>query len=468
MTLVLALLPFALLHLGYGAALAALARRLGAGREPWAWLPGPNLLLPFVLAGRSPAWGALLLVPAWNVIVWVQAWAEVFARLHRPAWTAVGMAVPGLNLAGRPIDVLWSVADASARIRNDIHTNDRVVLTGEGALGAWDYRAAVNYGRSQRETQAGDGWLRVSGIASVQGTTSRTLFLDPQLNPFGLQDAAGLALLDKASMSGQTLRLHKAENASVDATFSRSLMKLSGGNMMLALGTELRRDTWKAIGLASNDLSAALNGQIDLLGGDNIASGANSGTSTRISRDTDGSPNYYVVRPGDDQLFNCPVIFASDAGTIGFTAPQADRLRQYFLKGGFLWADDFWGTAAWENWEYQIGRVLPPDEFPIEDVPLDDPILRSQFELKEIPQITNIQFWRQWNGTNTSERAEDSADVHFRAIRDSHGRIMVLMTHNTDVADSWEREGEDPDFFYQFSPRGYALGVDVLLHVLTH
>ena len=49
-----------------------------------------------------------------------------------------------------------------------------------------------------------------------------------------------------------------------------------------------------------------------------------------------------------------------------------------------------------------------------------------------------------------------------------NGRIMVLMTHNTDVADSWEREGEDPGFFYQFSPSGYALGIDVLLHAMTH
>jgi hypothetical protein len=57
---------------------------------------------------------------------------------------------------------------------------------------------------------------------------------------------------------------------------------------------------------------------------------------------------------------------------------------------------------------------------------------------------------------------------HFRAVRDGRGRIMVAMTHNTDVADSWEREGEDPAFFYQFSPDGYAFGVNVLLHALTH
>ena len=191
-------------------------------------------------------------------------------------------------------------------------------------------------------------------------------------------------------------------------------------------------------------------------------------TRTRISRDTDGSPNYYVVRATDDTLFNCPVIVASDAGTLGFTEAQADRLRAVLPQGRLPLGRRLLGDGG-------MGELGVPDRpcaaarrVPIEDIPLDDPILKSQFELHEIPQITNIQFWRQWGGTNTSERGDDSAVVHFRAIRDSHRRIVVLMTHNTDVADSWEREGEDPDFFYQFSPRGYALGVDVLLHVLTH
>jgi hypothetical protein len=191
-------------------------------------------------------------------------------------------------------------------------------------------------------------------------------------------------------------------------------------------------------------------------------------TKTRISRDGNGDPNYYVVRLTDDQLFNCPLIVASDAGTIGFTEVQATRLREYLLKGGFLWVDDFWGSEAWDQWASQIARALPPSEFPIEDVAADDPMLRSMFEIHEIPQITNIQFWRRFGGTYTSERGEDSAEVHLRVIRDSHRRAVVVMTHNTDVADSWEREGEDPQFFYQFSPKGYALGVDVLLHAMTH
>jgi Domain of unknown function (DUF4159) len=191
-------------------------------------------------------------------------------------------------------------------------------------------------------------------------------------------------------------------------------------------------------------------------------------TKARVSRDSSRTPNFYVVRPLDDALFNCPFVVASDAGTIGFREDEAEHMRNYLLKGGFFWADDFWGSAAWDHWASQIARVFPPAEYPIEDVQIGDPMLRSLFEVKEIPQITNIQFWRRFGGTQTSERGDDSAEVHFRAIRDSHRRIMVLMTHNTDVADSWEREGEDPAFFYQFSPSGYALGIDVLLHAMTH
>ena len=191
-------------------------------------------------------------------------------------------------------------------------------------------------------------------------------------------------------------------------------------------------------------------------------------TKTRVSRDVNHRPNFYVVRPLDDTLFNCPFIVASDAGTVGFNDDEAERLRTYLLKGGFFWADDFWGPEAWEQWSSQIGRVLPPDQFPIEDVALTDPMLHSMFEIKQVPQITNIQFWRRFGGTTTSERGAESAEVHLRVIRDAHHRVMVVMTHNTDVADSWEREGEDPAFFYQFSPAGYALGIDVLLHAMTH
>jgi hypothetical protein len=192
-------------------------------------------------------------------------------------------------------------------------------------------------------------------------------------------------------------------------------------------------------------------------------------TRTPVSRTGDHRrPNHYVVRATDDALFECPFVIASDVGTVGLSDEEAARLREYLLKGGFLWVDDFWGTEAWLHWKDQIERALPAAEYPIEDVRPDDPIFSSQFVVERVPQITNIGFWRRYGGRETSERGTDSAEVHFRAIRDDHGRIMVVMTHNTDMADSWEREGEDPGFFIQFSPDGYAVGINVLLHALTH
>jgi hypothetical protein len=190
-------------------------------------------------------------------------------------------------------------------------------------------------------------------------------------------------------------------------------------------------------------------------------------TRTRVSWSYDRLPNHYVVRITDDQLFQCPFLMAGDAASMSLNGFEAERLREYLLKGGFLWSDDMWGTAQWETWTREIAKVFPPHEYPIEDVPLDDPIFRSQFIVSEMPQVPNLGFWRS-SGGQTSEQGADSAVAVFRAIRDANGRIMVAMTHNTDIADAFEREADDPDYFATFSPTGYALGINILLHALTH
>ncbi len=200
----------------------------------------------------------------------------------------------------------------------------------------------------------------------------------------------------------------------------------------------------------------------------NLMTRASELTKVRISRDQNHVPRAWVVRFTDPALFECPMIMASDVGTMGINHDEAARLRQYLLKGGFFWVDDFWGTDAWEQWVSQMRKVFDLNEYPIVDLPMSHPMFRTLAAVPRVPQVTNIQFWRGSGGTETSERGSDSIDVHTRAILDKHGNVMVLMTHNTDLGDSWEREGEDPGYFYQFSPPGYAVGLDVLLYALTH
>ena len=190
-------------------------------------------------------------------------------------------------------------------------------------------------------------------------------------------------------------------------------------------------------------------------------------TKARVSRDPGGDPNHLVVRLTDDALFQCPWALMSDAGTASLSDEEVAGLRAYLLKGGFVWVDDFWGPWAWEHWTRELSRVLSPSEYPIRDLEPGHPIFTSLFEVKAVPQIPSIQHWYR-SGGGTSERGPDSAEARMAAAVDRHGNVMVLMTHNTDIADAWEREGEDPQYFYNFSPDGYAVGINVLMYAMTH
>jgi len=190
-------------------------------------------------------------------------------------------------------------------------------------------------------------------------------------------------------------------------------------------------------------------------------------TFTHVQLDRERQPDTVVVRLTDPLLYKCPILFMEDTGTLRFTAREVESLRDYFLKGGFLYVDDFWGTSAWQQWTAEIGRVLPASEYPIFDIPAGHPVLHSLYDVKAVPQVSSINFWQR-NGGSTSERGSDSPHANFRGIADDHGRLMVVMTHNTDIADTWEREGEDKEYFRTFSPAGYALGVNIVLYAMTH
>jgi hypothetical protein len=190
-------------------------------------------------------------------------------------------------------------------------------------------------------------------------------------------------------------------------------------------------------------------------------------TKTRVGRSPDGEPTHLLMRLTDDVLFQCPFIMMTEVGSASFNDAEAANLRQYLLKGGFLWADDFWGTYAWQWWEAQMRRVLPAAEYPFVELPRDHPLFHAQFQVTKVPQISSINFWA-GSGGNTSERGADSAEVHVRAILDHKGNIMVVSTHNTDFGDSFEREGDDPEYFRTMSVPGYGFGIDVLVYAMTH
>jgi hypothetical protein len=132
-----------------------------------------------------------------------------------------------------------------------------------------------------------------------------------------------------------------------------------------------------------------------------------------------------------------------------------------------LWADDFWGEYAWRVWENAIRQALPAGEYPIVDLPLAHPLFHMLYQVNSVPQIPSINAWFELGG-GTSERGVDSAVPHARAIFDARGNIMVLITHNTDFGDAFEREGDNRAYFERFAGVGYAFGINALLYSMTH
>ena len=189
-------------------------------------------------------------------------------------------------------------------------------------------------------------------------------------------------------------------------------------------------------------------------------------TKTPVTREERDGYNHVVLTLTDPLLYKCPFVMMTEVGSAYFDEQEAAALRDYALKGGFVWADDFWGEYAFRWWAAQIGKAFPPEQYPIVDVPLEHQLFHLLYDIRHIPQIPSINFWA--GSGQTSERGADSAVPHVRAILDDNGRIMVLMTHNTDFGDAFEREGDDHEYFLKFAPDGYAFGVNAILYSMTH
>jgi len=191
-------------------------------------------------------------------------------------------------------------------------------------------------------------------------------------------------------------------------------------------------------------------------------------TTVSMQSQTPRVYNHAVLNLSDVlTLSKCPFTMLTEPGGAYFDEAEAQGLREYLQRGGFLWADDFWGEYAWDHWVGELRKALPSGEFTISDVPLDHPIFHMLYDVHELPQIPSIGFWVGTGGA-TSERGRDSAVPHARGAFDASGHMLVFMTHNTDFGDAFEREGDMREYFNEFASRGYAVGINVILYAMTH
>lgn len=163
----------------------------------------------------------------------------------------------------------------------------------------------------------------------------------------------------------------------------------------------------------------------------------------------------------DPNLRRFPFVYALEVGYMDLTEAEVQGLRSYLLAGGFLVIDDFWGTWEWQNFEYQIRRVLP--EYEIVEIGMDHPLLRAFYHIDELFQVPARG--RGINGHPTWE--QDGYIPRLLGIFDAHDRLMVVINWNTDLGDAWEW-AEDPWYPITYSNFAYQLGVNMVVYGMSH
>ena len=162
---------------------------------------------------------------------------------------------------------------------------------------------------------------------------------------------------------------------------------------------------------------------------------------------------------GDD-VYNFPWLYAVQPGRWNLTDSQAAKLRDYLDRGGFFMADDFWGDDGWAVFMASMGRVYTERE-PV-DLDDDNMIFHTVFDLKDRYQVPGARY-RQ---TGVTEKC-NNCPAQWRGIFDEKGRLVVALTPNSDLGDSWEW-ADDPYYLEKFSALGIRIGVNYIVYAMTH
>jgi len=162
---------------------------------------------------------------------------------------------------------------------------------------------------------------------------------------------------------------------------------------------------------------------------------------------------------GDD-VYNWPWLYAVQTGQWRLTDAQALKLREYLLRGGFFMCDDFWGESQWLVFLDSIQRVFP--DRPIVDIPENDPILHNVYDLSDRYQVPGARYLQ----TGVTYKCE-GCPARWRGIYDGKGRLLVAMSFQSDLGDSWEW-ADDPNYDEKFSALGIRIGINYIVYAMTH
>jgi hypothetical protein len=162
-----------------------------------------------------------------------------------------------------------------------------------------------------------------------------------------------------------------------------------------------------------------------------------------------------VMAMDDPELFRYPIAYLSEPGGWELSREEAETLRAYLLKGGFMILDDMAGPWQWENTVRMINYMLP--DYRLVELDASHPIFDSFFHMENetihMPHPYGRGIASYWGVF------EDNDMVN--------GRLMLIVNRDNDIGDymEWSDSGFVP---IDLSNEAYKLGVNYVVYALTH
>jgi len=162
----------------------------------------------------------------------------------------------------------------------------------------------------------------------------------------------------------------------------------------------------------------------------------------------------------DDRVFDYPIIYIVEPGFMDLSTEQAARLREYIMRGGFIFLDDFWGEYEWQNVQEQFQKIVP--EFEIKDLPLNHPIFHSYLDVEEVVQVPNV-----YNAQRGITSEKGGIVPHYMGVENKNGRLVAFIARNCDLGDAWEWIN-DPSYPVKYGLPAYKVGINVVIYAMSH
>lgn len=163
-----------------------------------------------------------------------------------------------------------------------------------------------------------------------------------------------------------------------------------------------------------------------------------------------------ILRMDDPELMKYPIAYLSEPGSWYPTDAEAEGLRTFVAKGGFLIVDDFHFENEWRVFEAAMRMVLPGAR--IDRLTAEHPVFNSFFSIEslEVPYPGRL-----------GQRGLMGEFYGIHEDNDPSKRLAVVINYNMDIGDYMEHSGTG---FYAVDPtnEAFKFGVNYVIYGLTH